>query len=730
MKVKVDKKTLFKFIIGVVLIFGSVILYYNFSTPNKNLIINEVVSSNSNIIADDDGEYHDWIEIWNPTDTEISTKGYQLISNQVTWDLPPITIGQGEYLLVWASDKDRNFDSDSLHSNFTLSKSGEVLVLFSKEANKVMDKIRLPDLNTNTSYGRSVVSPNRKCFFAYPTPNAPNSPGCYKNLNLGAPKFSHDSGLHEQEFLLSIKPQYRDEKIIYTLDGSFPDLERNPESTLIYENPVKINATNNSTTLSSKWYGTKGSTYPERSKNLIPYSGTVIRAKTQFSAENSAFFFFSNMGEITLPIVSLTMENDYLIDPKLGLYTPGQAYEEYLDSSDFDENLKINFPANFFNRGIEWERPFSKDTRNAVIFHFCQNSKCLTQNVGIRNHGNVTRRFPMKSLRLYAREEYGKGYFEGNFFNDQKVSKYKRLILRNSGQDWGVTMLADGTYHSIVEKLNLDTQNYQPVVLFINGEYWGIHNLRERYDKFYFAQKYNLNPEDITLIDNFFNVQEGSVKDADDFKNFIDDIARLEFGDSVAINTIEQIIDIENFYDYMIVQTFFAPFDWPTNNNRLWKAHNAESDQDSLNTKWRWVITDLEWAGHNSVDHVAGVLSFDYYVERIRNAELTVRFSGNYNPYEDAGVSLILIHILSNQETRNAFLSRYQELLNDDLSADSMSEVIATHSAAIRPEMKRHIDRWGYPRSLNVWEGYIDELEKFLTIRSEFMINLIKENYI
>jgi hypothetical protein len=291
-------------------------------------------------------------------------------------------------------------------------------------------------------------------------------------------------------------------------------------------------------------------------------------------------------------------------------------------------------------------------------------------------------------------------------------------------------MLADGTYHSIVEKLNLDTQNYQPVVLFINGEYWGIHNLRERYDKFYFAQKYNLNPEDITLMDNFFNVQEGSVKVADDFKNFIDDIARLEFGDSVAINTIEQIIDIKNFYDYMIVQTFFAPFDWPTNNNRLWKAHNAESDQDSLNTKWRWVITDLEWAGHNSVDHVAGVLSFDYYVERIRNAELTVRFSGNYNPYEDAGVSLILIHILSNQETRNAFLSRYQKLLNDDLSADSMSEVIATHSAAIRPEMKRHIDRWGYPRSLNVWEGYIDELEKFLTIRSEFMINLIKENYI
>lgn len=728
MKVKINKKNLFKFLIAAFLILGSIILYFYFSTPDKNLVINEVVSSNSNIIADEVGEYHDWIEIWNPTDAEISTKGYQLISNQVIWDLPPITVDSGEYILIWASGKDSKSGSKFLHANFTLSKAGGVLVLFSKETNKVIDEVRLPDLNTNTSYGRSAASLNKKCFFAYPTPNSPNSPGCYQDLNLGAPKLSHDAGLYKKEFLLTIKQQNRDEKIIYTLDGSFPDLESNASSTLLYAEPILISKTSNRT-LSANWYGVDQRS-PQISPNLVNNSGTVIRARTEYSAESASFYIFTDFEDISLPIVSLTLDDSYLIHPITGIYTPGQAYEEYLKSSNFDENLKSNFPANFFNRGIEWERPFEKDTKNAVIFHFCQNSKCLTQNVGIRLHGSATRRFPMKSLRLYARDEHGKGYFEGQFFNDQKVSKYKRLILRNSGQDWGVTMIADGTYHSIAENLNVETQNYQPVVLFINGEYWGIHNLRERYDKFYFAQKYDLNPEDITFMDGFFNVQEGSGRDADDFKSFIDVIARLEFGDSVAINAIEQIIDINNFYDYMIVQTFFAPFDWPTNNNKLWKSHTTESGKDSPNAKWRWVMTDLDYAGHASVDHVAGVASFEYFVERIESTEFSVRNGFDYDPYKDAGVSLILTHILSNPETRSAFLSRYQELLNDELSASSMSEVIATHSASIRPEMKRHIDRWGYPRSLEVWEGYVDELEKFLTIRSEFMKDLIKEKYL
>lgn len=715
-----------------VLLFSIVIFIYFFVyTPKiSNLVINEVVTKNSNIIADEDGDYSGWIEIWNTTNDNISTENIYLLVGDQKWNFPNQNIAPDGTLVIWTSGKNKTNSTGNPHTNFTLTKDVATIALLSKTNSTIRDSITIPDLDYNISYGRDFKQNRKFCYFAYPTPNEANSRDCFSNLKLGAPKFSHDAGVYEESFKLKITPENKNSKVIYTLDGSFPDLERNPESTLIYENPVEIRDTNNSTILSSKWYATENSTYPQRSKNLIPYSGTVIRAKTEFSAENSAFFVFSNMGEITLPIISLTMENDYLIDPKLGLYTPGNDYQDYLNSTEYDESLKINFPANFSNRGIDWERPFRTDTKNAVIFHYCIESRCVKQNIGVRIHGATTRRNPMKSLRLYAREEYGEPYFQAQFFEDQRVARFKRLILRSSGQDWGVTMLAHGTYHIIAEALNIETQNYRPTVLFINGEYWGIHNLRERYDRFYFSEKFNVNSDNITIIDGYFNVQEGSLADADEYSNFISSLTQFNYGDPEAIEKIRDNIDLSNYFDYMILQTFFAPWDWPTDNVKLWRLSKNNQNSKSDSTKWRWMITDLDHAGHSTVDHDLGVSSYEYFVERIESTEFTVRNAINYDKNRDAGVSLIFTHILSNSQTREAFLNRYQQMLRGPLSSSEMIAILTLHSQAIRPEMERHIQRWGYPRSTQVWESYLDELEKFLETRSEFMNDLIEEKYL
>jgi len=715
-----------------ILLFSIVIfIYYFFYTPKiSNLVINEVVTKNSNIIADEDGDYSGWIEIWNTTNNNISTENVYLLVGDQKWNFPNQNIAPDGTLVIWTSGKNKTNSTGNPHTNFTLTKDAATVSLLSKTNNTIRDSITIPDLDYNISYGRDFKQKSEFCYFAYPTPNEANSRDCFSNLKLGAPKFSHDAGVYEESFNLKITPENKNRKVIYTLDGSFPDLERNPESTMIYENPIEIKATNNSTILSSKWYATENSTYPQRSKNLIPYSGTVIRAKTEFSAENSAFFVFSTMGKITLPIISLIMENDYLIDPELGIYTPGNDYEDYLDSAEYDESLKINFPANFSNRGVDWERPFAIDTKNAVVFHYCIESKCLNQNIGVRVHGGATRSNPMKSLRLYAREEYGKPYFQAQFFKNQQVAKFKRLILRSSGQDWGVTMLASGTYHKIAEAFNVDTQNYQPTVLFINGEYWGIHNLRERHDRYYFSQKYNVKSNNVTVIDGYFNLQEGSSETAEEYRDFIKSLAQFDYGDPVAIKKIQDNIDLSNYFDYMILQTFFAPYDWPTHNVKLWRLEKADRNMQSDFTKWRWMTTDLDLAGHLTVDHNVGVSSYEYFVERIESTEFTVRNAINYDENQDAGVSLILTHILSNSKTREAFLDRYQQMLKGPLSSSEMIDILILHSEAIRPEMERHIQRWGYPRSTQVWESYLDELEKFLRTRSEFMNDLIQEKYL
>jgi hypothetical protein len=180
----------------------------------------------------------------------------------------------------------------------------------------------------------------------------------------------------------------------------------------------------------------------------------------------------------------------------------------------------------------------------------------------------------------------------------------------------------------------------------------------------------------------------------------------------------------------MILQTFFAPYDWPTHNVKLWRLEKADRNMQSDFTKWRWMTTDLDLAGHLTVDHNVGVSSYEYFVERIESTEFTVRNAINYDENQDAGVSLILTHILSNSKTREAFLDRYQQMLKGPLSSSEMIDILILHSEAIRPEMERHIQRWGYPRSTQVWESYLDELEKFLRTRSEFMNDLIQEKYL
>ena len=686
MNLKIKKK-FFLQLSSLFIISSGIIWIYTSNSTINTLIINEIGSNNSNTLADSDGDFSDWIEILNPTQETISTQGFQLSVADQVWELPKIDLDKNEYLLVWASAKDRAFNSQDLHTNFKIDKEGELITLTSTLDKVVIDKVAVPQLSSDVSYGRNPLSMKNFCFFAFPSPLFENSNQCFKDSSLGAPKFSHDSGLYEDSFELKIQPQVKNQKIFYTLDGSYPDIENNSSSTKIYEKPLKLGPSNK-TFLSSRLFGSANDEYPFRRPSLINESATIVRARTEYGSENSGFYLFSAFSETSVPVVSLIMNKDYLTDRYSGIYT-----------NSF--NSKTN-QANFFNRGREWERPFASNTKDAVIFKYCSESQCLSQNIGLRVHGGAGRRYPAKSLRLYAREEYGANNFRNTFFSNQKVTSYKRLILRNSGMDWGVTMLADGTFHSIVQNLRVDTQDFQPVVVFLNGEYWGLHNLRERYDRFYFAEKYGLKKEEITMLDSFLNVEEGSKAAHFEYKNFISNIAKFDYGDNRALELINENIHVPNFIDYMVVQTFFAPFDWPTNNNKFWRVDPNSVSQNGELSKWRWVINDLDYSGHISIDHEVGASSYDYFVDRIESTEFSVRNGFDYDPLKDGGVSLIFTHIISNPNTRKIFFERYLEILDSEFSSNFMVNQLDKNRVKIRSEMPRHIARWAYPRSLEV----------------------------
>ena len=147
---------------------------------------------------------------------------------------------------------------------------------------------------------------------------------------------------------------------------------------------------------------------------------------------------------------------------------------------------------NFTQRGREWER-------EAYIEYFDGGEAKFSQNLGIRIHGGATRTYPQKSIRLYARGEYGQEFIEYPIFGNKKImeegnvaDKFKTLLLRNGGNDGQSTIFRDALMQSLVEHTSLDIQAYKPVIVFLNGEYWGIHNIRERFDRHYFEQYYGV----------------------------------------------------------------------------------------------------------------------------------------------------------------------------------------------------------------------------------------------
>jgi hypothetical protein len=190
-----------------------------------------------------------------------------------------------------------------------------------------------------------------------------------------------------------------------------------------------------------------------------------------------------------LPVVSIATDSLHLFDYDTGIFVPGSITIMGGPEDDKKKDEPHLF-GNYVQRGVEWERPASFE-----LFE-TSGERALAQDIGIRVHGGRSRSLPLKSLRLYARSEYGENRFYYPVFPDLPYREYNRLILRNSGQDFfsRSTMFRDGFMQTLVRDLNLDTQAYRPSVVFINGEYWGIMNIRERYDEDYLARTWGVDP--------------------------------------------------------------------------------------------------------------------------------------------------------------------------------------------------------------------------------------------
>lgn len=518
-------------------------------------------------------------------------------------------------------------------------------------------------------------------------------------------QFSHESGFYDENISLELSSTLENAEIYYTLDGSIPTIESER-----YEQPIEIASrlghfnkiANIRTSYLESWQE------PGEVRK-----GTVIRAAVFVDGEridevSTHSYFIGALRDIyTLPVISLVVHPDYFFDDEIGIYVPGNLYQNSRPHEPWFN------PGNYSERGREWERPAHME------YFETDKSLAFAQQVGVRIHGGASRTTPQKSLRIYARNSYGEKYIEHPIFPNQSLDQYKRLLLRQSGNDWPSTMFRDALMQGLIEHLDVDTQAYQPAILFINGEYWGIHNIRERHDKHYLATNYGVPDDNIDLLKENRNVQEG---DSEQYDHLISYVESNDMSEQHHYEYVQTLMDVDNYIHYQVAEIYFQNTDWPGNNIRYWRLrteYNPDAEIPEHDGRFRWMHYDTDFG-------------FSLYEGSEGYKHNTLQFATMANgpdwPNPDWS-TLLLRTLLENQDFQHNFINTFADHLNMWFHPDRVLDMIDQFKERLEPEMAEHINRWGHPYSINHWDENVEVLRIFARNRPDYVRNHIIEQF-
>ncbi|MFC2159664.1 CotH kinase family protein, partial [Actinomycetota bacterium] len=459
---------------------------------------------------------------------------------------------------------------------------------------------------------------------------------------LESPEFSHPGGFYKEGFLLELNLSDPKVKIFYTLDGSEPTRSSN-----LYTGPIEIDSRKGEPNILSNIPTSPSFNKPDDEV----FKATVIRARAfkddsiiSSIVTNTYFIDEKNEGlqnRYSLPLISITTDAGNLFDYNYGIFVPG-VYIEREDSKS---------SGNYYRKGISWERPIH------IEFFEPDGTLGFSQNAGIRVQGGSTRYLPNKSMRIYARDLYdNKDMFDYPFFpgllkpgSGETLMQFKSFILRNSGNDSSHAYFRDGMLQALVSHLGFDTQAYRPVIVFINGEYWGIYNIREDYNDWYITTHYDVDMSEVVILEERdARVKVGEPKDNIHYLEMVqfikENVDSGTINDPGAYEYINTLMDIDNFINYFASQIFILNNDWPQNNIGTWRLRTEAYKPDAPyghDGRWRWMMFDAD-------------LSFALWGQSV-----------DYNTIErSAERNKLFSLLLENNEFKYHFINTMADLLN------------------------------------------------------------------
>lgn len=531
-----------------------------------------------------------------------------------------------------------------LHTNFKIDNEGETLIL-SRPDSSLVDSVSPVRLTANLSYGRKPDGENKWFYFAASSPGTQNISKGFSFLSIDTVIFSAKGGYHPGGLELTLSSRNPSDSIFYTIDGSEP-------------------------TVNSSFY-----------KGAISFSGSSVVRAVSIKSNRLPGAITTNTyvtKRHTLPVVCVSTDPVNLWDFNTGIYVLGPNAQ----------TANPNFGANFWQ---DWER------KAHVELYDVNGNKQIDQDAGIKIYGAWSRARPQKSLALYARSEYGKGSFEYKVFKDKPIEKFEALVLRNGGNDWGQAMMRDGLTSTLVRDMDVDQQAYQPAVVYLNGEYWGIQDLREKINADFLAENHFVNPDNVNLLVSNAAIVEGSNTAYTQMTSYLNNTT-LE--DDLNYQQIKSKIDINNYIQYQLTQVYIDNRDWPGNNIKFWNTN----DPGSL---WRWILydTDFGFGYKGATAYTFNTLDF---------ALVPDSPTGPNTPW----ATLLFRRMLSNKGFLNEFANQYADRMNRNFSPERVTYVIDSIRQVYLPEMADHLTRWKLSNA--TWVNSYNTVKTFAITRPSY----------
>ena len=576
------------------------------------VVLNELMASNSTGTMDPQGEYEDWVELYNRSDTAVDLGGMYLtddLDEPTQWQIPAGTvIGPRDYLRLWA---DNDVDDEGLHMAFSLSAGGEDLALFDVDGVTLLDSVQFGEQLTDVSYGRYPDGTGDWSQRGFPTPNAPNVQ-VYAGF-LAEPTFSPGRGFYDSSISVTLASDVPDVSIYYTTDGSEPYLanDRGPsDAATRYTGPIPVNRTTclRAIAIRSGWKSSVATTH------TYVFVRDVIRQSPIHQRPGPDW----PSGSVNGQTIDYGMDPDVVDDPEYtGLIDDALLAIPSISLVTDLENLfdrQTGIYVNASREGRDWERPVSVELIRP------DGEAGFQINAGFRIRGGFSRSGgnPKHSFRLFFRSEYGVSKLHYPLFGDEGVDAFDNLDLRTAqNYAWSLQSSNPGNKNTFLREVfcrDLQRETGQPYTrsrfyhLYLNSQYWGLYQSQERSEASYAESYFGGDSEDYDVI-KADNYQTSYTDGSTDQWNHLWDLCQQGFAsdeqyygvqgkrlDGTDDPALPVHVDLANLIDYMLGIFFTGNDDAPvtlggSQANNFFAVRNRRTE---ARDGWKFFAYDCE----------------------------------------------------------------------------------------------------------------------------------------